>query len=232
MAIFSKIKERLPKVYSAVSSLFSKGILEPVKKRFGRKTLKAIPNEHRDELEASLEAYNPKDERKQTITGGYQYDKSISTKRTAVYVKDGGAHVLLAIRGTVPTQVRDLLSDGKIFLEDFKISKDKFKQSRFMKEANKAFKKVKETYGNDTDITITGHSLGGRGAIQLAKEKDEDAVAFNAGGGDFGTSQINAKSTHYRAPKDPISVGFATDPRTITIDKNKPGINHSLEYFK
>lgn len=231
MGIFSKIKDRLPKVYKKVSSLFNKGVLEPIKRRFGRKTIQAIPDKHMDELEASFEAYEPVDERKGRITG-HRYDRELSTKRTAVYVSDDDRHIILAFRGTVPTNVRDLASDLKIVLEDFKVSKDLFKKSKFMKEARKAYKRVRDKYGANIEITISGHSLAGRGSIQLAKELNEDAVAFNAGGGDFGRNQINRLSTHYRAPKDPISIGFATDPRTITVDKNKAGLNHTLEYFK
>lgn len=230
MSIFSKIKDRLPKVFKKVSGLFKKGILKPIKKRFSRKTIKRIPETHRDELQATKEAYKPVDERSERIDGHF-YDRSLSNKRTAVYVNDNMEHIILAFRGTVPSNLRDLLSDSKIFLEDFKIRKDEFKKSKYMKEARKAYKSIRKKYG-DIEITITGHSLAGRVSIQLAKELNEDSVSFNAGGGDFGTNQINNLSVHYRAPKDPISIGFATDARTITVDKDKKGINHTIEYFK
>lgn len=231
MSIFSKIKNRLPKIYNKVTNLFNKGILQPIKNKVFPNTVNKIKDEHRDELQASIEVYEPPDSRAERIDG-HNYDRELSNKRTAVYVSDDKKHIILAFRGTVPSNIRDLGSDLKIVLEDFKIKKDEFKKSKYMREARRAYKKVRAKYGNDIDITLTGHSLSGRVSIQLAKELDEDAIAFNAGGGDFGRNQINSKTVHYRAPQDPISVGFSTDPRTVTVNTGKKGINHSINYFK
>lgn len=230
MGIFNKIKKKFPKIYNTLKNV-NQGILTPIKTAITKK-INEIPEEHKDELLMAEEVYKSPNERKREIMG-YKYDDELSSKRWAIYVYDGDLKLTIAFRGTVPTNVRDLGSDLKILLQDtLRMSRDVFKKSKYMSEARKVFELTKKKYPNH-DITLTGHSLSGRVSIQLANEKNEDAIVFNAGGGDFTRNQLNDKSKHYRSKTDPISVGFITDKRTTNVVNSKPkGINHSISYFK
>ena len=234
MSIFSRIKEKAKGVLGGIKDK-AKKVFEKVKKRVIGTSLPKLPPGFRDELAITNEAYVDADSRKPTIMG-WRYDRALSAKRHAVYVKQGSREVMLGLRGTVPNlkNIRDLGSDALIGAEDtLRISPDAFKKSEYMKEARQAYKEVQRKYSG-FDITIVGHSLGGRGALQLAKDKKDEAVIFNAGGGRIGNkNQLPAGSVHFRAPTDPISVGFRSDKRTFSIvDESKPkGVNHSLEYF-
>lgn len=231
MGLFNKIKKRFPNVFKKVENL-SKGIFSPIIKVFDKSVIPKVPQTHQDELLVANEAYVKPQNRKREIMG-YKYDSDLSAKRWAIYVKDDTKQINLGFRGTIPTNIRDLGSDLKILIQDtFKSPIPTFKRSVYMKEAREVYKNVLSKYPG-YDITITGHSLGGRVSLETAKEFNDNAVMFNAGGGDFSRNQIPKGSIHYRAPTDPISVGFATDPRTETIvDKSKKaGLNHSLTYF-
>lgn len=234
MSIFKSIKNRFKKVYNKLKNAVNQGILKPIKKKFNIQTIKEIPQKHKDELEIASEVYKSPNDRAKEIMG-YKYDRDISKKRSAVYVNEDNKEVTLALRGTVPSNIRDLGSDVKILLDDtLNKTTNQFKNSQYMKDARKALKRVKSKYPN-YEITIVGHSLGGRGSIQLSKEhKNIDSVTFNSGGGNFTKNQIPKTDTHYRAPTDPISVGFALDSQTKNVkpDDMKVGLNHSIKYFK
>lgn len=231
MGIFDAIKKRFPGVFKNLNKM-KKGVFDPIKKRFGGKSVSSVPQEHRDELEVAREAYEKPADRKREIMG-YTYDPSISAKRWAVYVDDANKKINLGFRGTVPTQIRDLGTDLAIGLTDTtRLDPKAFGRTIYMSEARKAYNAVKSKYP-EHDITISGHSLGGKIAQQIGKEFDDNYVGFNPGGGNFAKGQVRNDSYMYRAPTDPISVGFAPDPRTITVKRPdfKIGVNHSLDYF-
>jgi len=234
MSIFKSIKNRFKKVFNKLKNAVDKGILKPIKRKFNIQTIREIPQKHKDELGVASEVYKSPNDRAKEIMG-YKYDRDISKKRSAVYVDEDNKDINLGLRGTVPSNIRDLGSDVKILLDDtLKKTKDQFKNSQYMKDARKALTRVKSKYPN-YDITIVGHSLGGRGSIQLSKEnKNIDSVTFNSGGGNFTKNQITKEDTHYRAPTDPISVGFALDTQTKNVKTKdmKTGLNHTIEYFK
>lgn len=224
MSIFSKLKQKAKSTLSTLK--------EGAKKVFEGLSLRKVPAGHRDELLVAYEAYEPPDMRKQTILG-FQYDRELSNTRHAVYVNQRQRQINLGLRGTVPTELRDW-TDGiqQIVREDTLRMGSAFKKSNYMRESRETFRRVKEKYSG-YKITIVGHSLGGRGSIQIAREKGVESITFNSGGGNFTRNQIPAGSVHYRAPTDPLSAGFRPDKRTIQIvDERKPkGVNHTLEYF-
>lgn len=225
MGVLKQVKEKAKSIFNKVKG--------GVKKVFEGLSLPKVPKEHRDELLVANEAYNPPDNRKPTIMG-FTYDRGLSSLRHAVYVSRSERRINFGLRGTVPTNIRDLGSDVRIAQTDtLGTDKGAFKGSVYMEEVRETLGRIRKKYPG-YKITVVGHSLAGRASIQVAKEnKNVPSITFNAGGGNFTKNQIPGGSIHYRAPTDPISAGFRPDKRTIQIvDESKPkGANHSLSYF-
>lgn len=80
--------------------------------------------------------------------------------------------VIIAYRGTNPTNISDLVADAKI-ATGIPLT-DRFNESQQKYEA------VRATYP-DADITTTGHSLGGALGYSVAKNNELDGHFFNMG---------------------------------------------------
>jgi hypothetical protein len=96
----------------------------------------------------------------------------MSTDQHAVYHNKKTKHTVLAMRGTVPTDLRDLKSD-KAILQGKEAGETRFKQSL------ETYDRVKQQYGGE--VHVTGHSLGGSLSNHVAKLKGARATTFNAG---------------------------------------------------
>lgn len=87
----------------------------------------------------------------------------------AVTIKRPNNEYIIAVRGTRPTNVSDLVSDTQIL---------------FNKNVNR-IESVKQLYKSfraeqpDAKLTLTGHSLGSYVAHQIANEYDENFVGFS-----------------------------------------------------
>ena len=99
-------------------------------------------------------AYKSVDERENFLSERgitkYKQDTDLSTEEHAVYLADGD--VVVSYRGTVPTNVKDLQADARILMGNLK-SGERYKRSE------KVIEDIKAKYGDDTDITLNGHSL-------------------------------------------------------------------------
>ncbi len=89
--------------------------------------------------------------------------------RIGVYQK--GNEYIVVCKGTTPTNIQDVFDDARIagFMGG-EITIDQ--------EARKAVNKIRAG-DKGASILITGHSLGGRAALTVAKEQDLKAVVFN-----------------------------------------------------
>ena len=122
----------------------------------------------------SSESYKKPSERTKVIQG-HTYDAELSDKHNAVYSKGSGkgSTAIHGVRGTVPTSGKDLLNDVLIGVG---LS---HKSNRHKKTKN-LHNRVIEKHGK---TRLTGHSLGGKLAGDVAKETNSKAVVFNPGKG-------------------------------------------------
>jgi hypothetical protein len=104
---------------------------------------------------------------------GYRYNAGLSSDQHAVYHNPKTKRTVLAMRGTVPTDLRDLRSD-KALLLGRTASDPRYKQSL------QTYDKVKAHYGGG-DVHVTGHSLGGHLSNMVARKRGARATTFNAG---------------------------------------------------
>ncbi len=148
-----------------------------------------IPAKDKIYLLLSQEAYEPKNNRKATITASgetFKYDKRLSDLRTAIY--HSPTRLIIAHRGTVPTDEEDLSADLFIAKDDFANSP---RARHALEKANKAIKKYKKL-----TVSNTGHSLGGSTAQYVGSQMTLDnakVVSFNAG-----SSPYNLKKSIFK----------------------------------
>jgi hypothetical protein len=202
-----------------------------------------IPSQDEIYLLLSEEAYRPKAGRAQMVQGAnsqnFTYDPAASTERTAVYVSAPQKRVIVAHRGTVPTDQSDLKQDALIAI-------GQFSRSDRLKRALQTVSEVAAKYPG-YKIENTGHSLGGRVASEIAKSTGQLAVTFNLGGSpaDIASSLKNKavcaisnsqlcknlkNQRHYSTGIDPVSFTSALLHGSVQV--RPEGVNvHSLSQF-
>lgn len=148
----------------------------------------------------------------------FKYDGDLSDDRTAVY-HDGGQSII-AYRGTVPTDVKDLWDDTMIVL-------GKESWAPGYRKALAKYDQVAKKYGNS--ITVTGHSLGGSKANWVSKKRDVHATVFNPGWG-FGSRKAD-KTQIERIRGDPISLLSMFSGAKIKKGKSSPWNPHTADQF-
>lgn len=88
----------------------------------------------------------------------------------AVTIKRPNNEYIIAVRGTRPTNISDLVSDTQIAFNEPKVNR-----VESVKQLYKDFK----TQEPDVKLTLTGHSLGAYVAHKIANEFNETFVGFN-----------------------------------------------------
>ena len=198
---------------------------------------------NKDEIYAliSQESYVSKDKRKHNIEG-YTYYKDASTERTAIYVNNTNNTIIIGHRGTVPTNKSDLEADVYI-------ATGTFGRSNRLKRSKEVVDKAIQKYPN-YKIENTGHSLGGRVALEIARKlpvEDSKAVVFNPGFSplDIGktiSDNLKAKNensnlakkiknqTIYSTGLDPVSISGLLSSGVKVIKPTSINI-HSLSNF-
>ncbi len=176
--------------------------------------------------------------------GKWQYDADMSTRDIAVFRSDRTGEVVIAARGTdlrsKDTRLRDLSTDIGIV---FGVSKFGKRNATFKKIA----RAVEDKYG--TRPTLTGHSLGGRVASDVAKDLDYKGVVYNAGsspsdwvpkmvsrlGQMMGISKPKtSKVSHHRTKYDPVSASAKMTTESDQLHEIDPESKlgaHSLKEF-
>jgi hypothetical protein len=168
-------------------------------------------------------------------TKGYIIDPKLSNKN-AVVAKNGDK-VVISYRGTVLSNPSDILADTEILLGRDKIKL--FLNDRF-DEADSLYNKVKKEYP-ESEITLTGHSLGSAEAIYVGTKNNNRSVSFNEGTSPldalfsrFGSKDADRKQTVYITGKDIISNLSILEPYDIRFVSAKNDLNffsHSINYF-
>lgn len=200
--------------------------------------IKRIDPKDRVYLDLSSQAYTNKDSRLQRVDDFF-YDPLLSTKRTAVYFDPLLQKVIISHRGTVDKS--DIVQDA--YLVAGLLSKS----SRYKNALNIVASVVKKYQGYQ--IVNTGHSLGGKIAIELGKNlpyNDSKVVAFNPASSLADISEFakcgiiptdsrckNLKNQKiYSIPFDPTSITYYFHPGDVYFKSKIKGINpHTLRNF-
>jgi hypothetical protein len=157
--------------------------------------------------------------RKETARLGYQFDPSLSSDETKVFVNPDTQKVVVAYRGT---QLKDSKSRWKDLKSDAALAFGLEKYDKRFQESNKHFKKVKEKYP-DYKLDLTGHSLGGQISKYVTDNNLEDVnsnITFSRGTGLLEPFRRKSeKTTDVSNINDIISMGARLQ-----------GGNQSIEY--
>ncbi len=202
----------------------------------------AIRNIHDKFLRISDEAYQKQPEREINIEG-YIYNPLLSTPKTAIYINEKDKRIIIGHRGTVPSDLNDLIADAAIMTGTFGFSNR-------LKESMSTVQNVIHVYPNFR-ITNTGHSLGGKVASEIGQRLSKDnsrVVAFNIGSTPLDmpknllnqTKCIFTNSSQcqklknqriYSTGVDPISISSLTQVGAKVIRPRRFNV-HSLKNFK
>jgi len=153
------------------------------------------------------ESYIPPPDRKVSLLG-YKYNKSFSDDELATYVDKQDKKLVISLRGTVPTNFRDLVSDIGIISADTTFNISRLSSHRKLIDA--ALKEYPEY-----QLVLTGHSLAGYLVEKLASIYPKSrGIVFNPGTSlnesNLSTPQSNVIG--YRTRGDPVSLGYTSIP--------------------
>ena len=174
-------------------------------------------------------------------TGAWTIDAELSGRDATVFKSSKTGEVVVAIRGTdiksSDTRWRDIRSDIAIALG---VSRYTGRTS----EINKLVDQVEQKY--DKKPTLSGHSLGGRTAANVARKRNLRAVIFNQGSSPLdaigGIAQrlgfvknagdIKHYHTSTKGRIDPVSVSASVlEPGEAVEAKDTEKSAHSLSQF-
>jgi len=161
---------------------------------------------------------------------GYNVDPSLSDRDRVVYYNPTTKKAVVAFRGTIPTDVTDLVADKAI------LTRSTSKSPRFIKSAQ-VVKKARDKYGKE-NLVLTGHSLGGAQALTINTwlNGEFETHAYNPGTMYPDWYLFSSKKDNvYRTGKDVVSKGTLTRGQQIWVAP-KEGYDttlgsHSLENF-
>lgn len=144
---------------------------------------------------------------------GYKVIKSVDNKDTGFHaeVLAKGNDVIIAYRGTNLTSVQDIRNDVAM-------ARDKIPAQAT--DAIKVYDQVKRDYPN-SDVTVTGHSLGGSLSQIVSSVRGCEAVTFNA----YGTKDMFENSANI---KEENIVNYVNEWDSITMSNAE---NHVGETY-
>ena len=169
-----------------------------------------------------------------------------SAKRGVAHFKSKGedGHHIVTIKGTDPSNKKDLLSDLKLAVGLSRTDKQ-------FKNRTKQVKKIYAGIDDDKDRMLTGHSLGGSlVSSMMARSKSirdntTKATTFNAGSTMAFNKEISKDLTkddkkelkkkllHHHVKGDPISASLTIGPQVgkVKTQSGKASSAHSLDNF-
>lgn len=206
-----------------------------IKSNNNKSNYDSLPEEHKLHALLSEEAYQTN---RASNVKGYQYDKSLSNERTAVYHNSKLNRNVIAHRGTT-LNMKDLKSDALIAIGAENLD------SR-TKQSKEITKRTMEKYAGAT-TSHTGHSLAGSQSKLMSKAFNQQATLFNPGSG-FSVGAVKDKllcnnpikslrpahcdkQTSYHIAGDPISLLGRLDSGTTRTLLPKRLNTHSLSNF-
>ena len=161
------------------------------------------------------EAYIDPNDRQMTLLN-YTYNKKYSNDNLATYIDKPSKKIVVSIRGTVPTNFRDIVSDIGI------VSSDKTFNITRLSAHKKMIDEVLQKYPG-YKLVLSGHSLGGFLVEQLAETyPNAQAIVFNPGTSlsETNLSPPQSNVIGYRTRGDPVSAGYSSIPMKTIRSKN------------
>lgn len=154
----------------------------------------------------------------------------------AILVNRKTKEIVGAVRGTNPSNIKDLKDDALIVAGvEKKIPR--------VKQIKKKIQAVQKETGFD-DLTFSGHSLGAAISKQLADDMKVPAVLYNRGASPTNSNPISAlwnkifkkesDTILYSVPTDILSVSatlFGNEKTKHSVPRKKGVISHSLNQF-
>lgn len=147
---------------------------------------------------------------------GYKVVKSVDNKDTGFHaeVLANGNDVIVAYRGTDITSVQDIRNDVAM-------ARDKIPAQAT--DAIKVYDQVKQDSPN-SDVTVTGHSLGGSLSQIVSSVRGCDAVTFNA----YGTKDMFENSANIKE-ENIVNYVNEWDPITMSNAENHVGETYAVK---
>ena len=168
---FQAVQRLGQKAVSSVSRV-GKKVDNAIREKFtGGANVSQMDAEEKRAAWMSNEAYSHPDNRAEQFEG-YNYDRSLSDKRTAVYHNPSSKKSHISYRGT---------ADASDLPADHMIMKGTQQQHGHFKDALHKHDQVKKKY--QSKIELSGHSLGGSKAEYVSQKRNVKAHTFNQGTG-------------------------------------------------
>jgi hypothetical protein len=160
-------------------------------------------------------SYGHKDSSKNLSKQGYVRDNALSSHNQSVFYSPREKKVIYSVAGT--HNLRDIGTD-------FYLALGGLKQTNRYKDAQNVLNKTREKY-NGSQMTITGHSLGGTIAGYIASKGRDDKVLTLDKGATIG-QRTRGLEKSYRTSGDAVSALSSNAKHSITLaNKNiKTGI--------
>ena len=168
--------------------------------------------------DAIKSSYGNKKSKNKILAEGYIKDKKLSSGNQKVFYNPENKKLLVNIAGS--HNLKDVATDVNLALGNLKNT------SRY-KEAKKVLEKAKKKY-DGSDVTVTGHSLGGSIGSGITSKKDK-FLGFDSGytlGAQ--TRGYDGHHQHYRTAGDLVSILGANNKDMQTLKGPKKG---ALDYI-
>jgi len=152
----------------------------------------------------------------------FELVEDLSDINSTVLYDDKTKDLVISYRGTDPTNIKDIVADAQILLGNPIENLTAGCYGRFC-EAEQKYERAKERFPQ-ANISTTGHSLGGKLGLYVAKKNDLEANVFNVGSSPFDAFfQLKTLDN-----KNPINV-YHTSGDPISLSNRFLGKNENIK---
>jgi hypothetical protein len=152
----------------------------------------------------------------------FEVIEDLTDPNSTVLYNNGTNDLVISYRGTDPTNLKDIVADTQILLGTPIENLTSSCYGRFC-EAEQKYIRAKERFPK-ANISTTGHSLGGKLGLYVAKKNDLEANVFNVGSSPFDAFFESNTSTN----KKPINI-YHTAGDAISMSNRFLGKNENIK---